>query len=116
MVYLVVEVAVAWYWGRGPSLLASLLSVLAFDFFFVQPKLTFTVTDTQFLLTFLGLLIVGTIISYLTAQVHDQLENLQQREAQTSTLYSLSRDLTTADGLEAVLQFGFRISPREERR
>jgi two-component system sensor histidine kinase KdpD len=104
MIYLAAVVVAALYWGRGPSMLASLLSVLAFDFFFVQPKLTFTVTDTQFLLTFLGLLIVGTIISNLTAQVHDQLEALQQREAQTSTLYSLSRDLTTAVGLDAVLQ------------
>jgi two-component system, OmpR family, sensor histidine kinase KdpD len=104
MVYLAAVVIAALYWGRGPSILASVLSVIAFDFFFVEPKLTFTVTDTQFLLTFIGLLVVGLIISSLTSQVHDQLEALQQREAQTSTLYSLSRDLTTAVGLDAVLQ------------
>lgn len=104
MVYLAAVVVAALYWGRGPSLLASALSVVAFDFFFVQPKLTFTVIDTQYILTFLGLLVVGTIISNLTAQVHDQLEALRQREAQTATLYSLSRDLTTAIGLDSVLQ------------
>jgi two-component system, OmpR family, sensor histidine kinase KdpD len=104
MVYLAVVVIAALYWGRGPSILASLLSVVAFDFFFIEPKLTFTVTDTQYLLTFFSLLVVGLIISSLTSQVRDQLEALQQREAQTSTLYSLSRDLTIAIGLEAVLQ------------
>src|SRR5262249_31757892 len=47
MIYLATVVVAALYLGRGPSLLASLLSVLAFDFFFVEPRLTFTVTDTQ---------------------------------------------------------------------
>ena len=36
-------------YGRGPSLLASVLSVAAFDFFFVPPYLTFAVTDAQYL-------------------------------------------------------------------
>ncbi|MDD5368930.1 MAG: sensor histidine kinase KdpD [Anaerolineaceae bacterium] len=104
MIYLAAVVVAALYLGRGPAMMASLMGVLAFDFFFIAPRLTFSVYDTQFFLTFIGLLIVGLIISSLTSQVRDQVEVLRQREARTSTLYSLSRDLTTALGLEAVLQ------------
>ena len=47
MLYLVAVVFSAIYMGRGPSILASFVSVLAFDFFFVDPRLTFTVYDSQ---------------------------------------------------------------------
>ena len=52
MIYLLVVVVAALYLGRGPAVLASVLSVLVFDFFFVSPYLTFAVADTQYLLTF----------------------------------------------------------------
>lgn len=55
MVYLAAVVIAAVFLGRGPAVLASVISVLAFDFFFVDPRFTFTVNDTQYLLTFLGL-------------------------------------------------------------
>ena len=37
MLYLLVVVLAAARFGRGPSLLAATLSVLAFDFFFIPP-------------------------------------------------------------------------------
>src|SRR6185295_14196570 len=58
MVYLLGVSFVAVRYGRGPSLLATCLSVAAFDFFFVPPYLTFAVSDTQYLLTFAVMLIV----------------------------------------------------------
>ena len=59
MVYLLGVIAVAVQFGRGPSILASVLGVLAFDFFFVPPQLTFAVTDTQYLVTFAVMLVDG---------------------------------------------------------
>ena len=51
MVYLLGVILVATRHGRGPSFLASLLSVVAFDFFFVPPYLTFAVSDAEYLIT-----------------------------------------------------------------
>ena len=76
--------------------------MLAFDFFFVPPSLTLAVSDTEYILTFFGLLSVSLVISYLTAQVREQADAAQRREAQTATLYELGHDLTAAVGLEAV--------------
>ena len=53
MLYLVAVVLSAVFLGRGPSILASVVSVLAFDYFFVDPRLSFSVNDTQYILTFI---------------------------------------------------------------
>jgi two-component system sensor histidine kinase KdpD len=104
MLFLAGVVVTAFFFGRGPSILASVLSVLAFDFFFVAPKLTFSVYDTEYILTFISLLAVGLVISSLTARVRDQVEAMRKRQERTRILYSLSRDLTTAVGMDAVLE------------
>ncbi len=104
MIYLVSVVLSAAYLGRGPSIVASFLSVLFFDFLFVPPSLTLAVADTQYLLTFAGLLGVGLVISQLTARVRDQAEAAMHREVDTSALYSLSRDLSVAADLESILR------------
>lgn len=103
MVYLLAVVIAAVYLGRGPSILVSLISVLAFDYFFVPPYFTFAVSDTEYILTFIGLLGVGLLISELTARVRDQAEAAQRREVETSMLYALSRDLSTAEGMDAII-------------
>ncbi len=104
MVYLLAVVVAAVYLGRGPAILASFLGVLAFDFFFVPPRLTFSVSDTEYILTFTGLFLVGIVISALTVQARQQADAAQRREADTAVLYALSRDLAAADGMRAVIK------------
>ena len=104
MTYLLTVVIVAVYLGRGPAILTSFLSVLVFDFCFVPPYMTFAVSDTEYLLTFLGLLGVGLVISELTARVRDQADMARRRESDTAALYGLSRDLATAAGMDDILR------------
>ncbi len=103
MIYLAAVVIAAVFLGRGPAIVTSVLSVLAFDFFFVSPRLTFVVGDTQYLLTFAGLLIVGVVISTLTARAGEQAEAAMQRETETAALYELSRDLAAALSRDDIL-------------
>ncbi len=102
MLYLASVVISGVFLGRGPSLLAAIVGVLAFDFFLVPPYLTFAVSDTQYLLTFFVLFIVSLVVSSLTARVREQAEAAIHREAQTSALYNLGRDLTSATDLDNV--------------
>ena len=60
--------------------------------------------DTQYLLTFAGLLIVGVVISTLTARAREQADAAMQRETETAALYELSRDLAAALGRDDILQ------------
>src|SRR5207244_12702261 len=72
MVYLLGVVGVATRAGRGPTALASVLSVAAFDFFFVPPYLSFAVSDTEHLITFAVMLIVALLISGLPVRLRAQ--------------------------------------------
>lgn len=108
MLYLVAVVISAVFLGRGPAILASFFSVLAFDFFFVDPRLSFSVADTQYLLTFIGLLLVGLIISNSAALLRDQVDVLRRREQQTQALNHLSRELTGAVSLDDVIEITLR--------
>jgi len=96
MTYLLAVVVIATRHGRGPSVVASVMSVAAFDFFFVPPYLTFAVADTQYLLTFAVMLVVGLVISGLTVRIRLQAEVARQREERTAALYAMSRELAEA--------------------
>ncbi|MFN8411103.1 MAG: sensor histidine kinase KdpD [Anaerolineales bacterium] len=102
MLYLVSVVISAIYLGRGPSLLAAITSVLAFDFFIIPPYFTFAVSDTQYIITFVVLFVISLVISSLTARVREQADSAILREKQTSALYNLGRDLTSATDLKHI--------------
>jgi two-component system sensor histidine kinase KdpD len=104
MVYLVGIVFAASRYGRGPSVLASILSVATFDFFFVQPHFTFAVSDTQYIFTFAIMLLVALTISTLTVQIKQQAEHAREREQRTASLYALSRDLANTRESEMLIQ------------
>lgn len=104
MVYLLGVVLVAGWYGRGPSVLASVLSVAAFDFFFVPPYLSFAVSDIQYLLTFAVMLVVALTISGLAVRTRQQAELARHQERRTAVLYALSRDLATHRGTGVLVQ------------
>jgi len=103
MPYLAVVLIVALYLGRAPAVLSAVLGVLAFDFFLVPPYLTLAVSDTQYVLTFLGLFVLGLVVSGLAARARDQALAATRREAQTVALYDLSRALTSATDLPGIV-------------
>jgi len=98
MMYLIAVIAVAVRGGRGPSMLASVLSVAAFDFFFVPPYFSFAVSDIQYLLTFAVMLVVALVISNLAVRLGRQAELARHRERRTGVLYTMSRDLAMHRG------------------
>ncbi len=108
MVYLLGVAFVATRHGRRPSALAALLSVAAFDFFFVPPYMTFAVSDSQYIVTFAVMLLVGVLISTLAVRVRSQADAARQRERRTQILYAVSRDLAGATTAEEVARFASR--------
>jgi two-component system, OmpR family, sensor histidine kinase KdpD len=85
--------------GRGPATLASVLSVLAFNFFFTEPRFSLSVNDPTYLLTFSVMLSVGLIVGTLAARTREQARAAWNRERQTAALYALSRELAAAQGI-----------------
>ncbi|MDR3578935.1 MAG: sensor histidine kinase KdpD [Oryzomonas sp.] len=104
MFYLLAVVVAAVRLGRKQAVLTSFLGVLAFDFFFVPPRLTLAVADPQYLITFIALFTVGVVISTLVARSRERAEAMRTRELQTASLYYLSRDLAAAVDIGAVIK------------
>ncbi|HEV8106920.1 MAG TPA: DUF4118 domain-containing protein [Burkholderiales bacterium] len=102
MVYLLAVVVIALRFTRAPTIFTSVLSVAAFDYFFVPPSGAFSVDDPQYLVTFAMMLGVGVVISQLTTSVRARAQ-AQARlalEAETerirnALLSSISHDLRT---------------------
>jgi two-component system sensor histidine kinase KdpD len=93
MVYLLGIVFTAGRAGKVPFWSATLLSILAFDFFFVSPRYSFYVSSPGYFVTFAVMLIVALVVSTLTLKVRDQADTVKQRERRTAALYGLSRKL-----------------------
>jgi len=103
LVYLLGVVAVAARSGPGPSILACVLSVAAFDFFLVPPLYTFAVAEAQDLLTFGVMFVVALVISGLTVRIRWLADSARRRESRTAALYAMSRDLAGAREVSAIL-------------
>jgi two-component system sensor histidine kinase KdpD len=108
MIYLVGVVFASLWCGRGPAMLASLLSVAAFDFFFVPPFITFVVDDTQYIVTFAVMLMVAVTISTLTGRIKEQAEIARERERRTAQLYAMSRAFANSRDTETLMRIAAR--------
>lgn len=96
MLFLLGVVGVALRFGRGPSALAALLNVAAFDYFFVPPRLSFAVSDVQYVLTFAIMLGVGLLVGQLTAGLRFAAGVSTSRERRARSLFELTRELSAA--------------------
>ena len=103
MLYILVVVLTAVKWGKWPSLVASVLSVLIFDIFFVTPYYTLKVNDPEFIIAFVTLFSVGIVTSTLALKSKQQAETAIKREAQTLLLYNLSKDIGNINEIELLL-------------
>ena len=113
MVFLLAVVGVAVRFGRGPAVLASLLTVGMFDFFYVPPRFSFSVTDAQYLLTFAVMLVVALVIGQLTAGLKFQARVARLREERVRAMYAMSRDLSGALMPEQIAEIGARFMKSE---
>jgi two-component system sensor histidine kinase KdpD len=97
----VVVVAARYRWGS--ALLASLLSIAAFDFLFVPPYYTSEVHDVAYLLTFAIMLVVALTMSRLTGVIREHAIEAEVRERQGSAVVALDADLAGATSHGEVL-------------
>ncbi|NMM08996.1 MAG: DUF4118 domain-containing protein [Polaromonas sp.] len=106
MLFLLGTVLVAMKLGRGPAALAAFLNVAAFDYFFVPPRMSFAVSDVQYLVTFGVMLAVGLLTGQLTAGLRFQARISSSRERRAQSLFELSRELSAALLSSQVMELG----------
>ena len=72
LLYLLAVALVAALGGRGPAVLASVVAVACFDFFFVEPRWSLSVADADYLLTFAVMLLVALLVAQLPNAYRDK--------------------------------------------
>jgi len=103
LVFLMAVLAASVRGGLGAGLFASILGALAFNFFFLEPRYTFTVRDPESLVALFFYFGVALVASNLTAAVHRQAAAARQRARMTEDLYLFSRKLAGTGTLDDVL-------------
>src|SRR5499427_3618434 len=103
LVFLTAVVGVAVRYGLLPSLVASVAASLCYNFFFLPPIYTFTITDPTNVVAFFFFIVMAVIVSNVAARVRTQAVAAMSRARTTESLYLFSRKLAGAGTLDDVL-------------
>ena len=103
LVFLTAVVSVAVRYGLWPSLLASVVASLCYNFFFLPPIYTFTITDPTNVAAFFFFMLIAILVSNVAARVRTQAVSAIGRVRTTESLYAFSRKLAGTATLDDVL-------------
>lgn len=104
MIFLLVVLGVAIWFGSGPAMASSFFLVAVFDYFFVPPRFSFTVSDVQYLITFSVMLAVALVTGQLAAALRHQVKASLAREGRTRALFETAKALSAAFATEQIAE------------
>ncbi len=109
MLYLLAVLATAAAFGVGPAILASIASFLAFNFFFLQPRHTFTVSNDEEWVALALLLVTGVVTGQLAGSLSDRARDAERREREAVVLYDIVRLMSEPDLARALTAIAERV-------
>ncbi len=95
---------IAIYVGRGPALLAAVLSALSWNFLFITPRLTLEISKVEDSILFVLYFAIAIFTGNLTARLRTQERLARNNADRTIALYALARDIARAVNMNDVLQ------------
>uniref|UniRef100_I2Q6V9 histidine kinase n=1 Tax=Desulfovibrio sp. U5L TaxID=596152 RepID=I2Q6V9_9BACT len=103
MVYMLGVMVVAIWLHRGAAIFTSVMSVVAFDFFFVPPRFSFAVSDVRHLITFMVMFLVAMVLSSMAGKLKRQADTAVSAGRQSAALAALARELVATRGMDNLL-------------
>ena len=92
------------FFRRGPIILASAVSAVAWDFFFIPPQYTLKITEPEDLLAFFMFFMVALITGTLTSKIRKQERLTREREEKTNALFRLTNQLAVAENSKKIIE------------
>jgi two-component system sensor histidine kinase KdpD len=108
MIYLLGATLAGLRLGRGPAALCAAANVVCFDFFFVPPRYSFYISESQYLVTMGAMLCIALVIANLMVSVRQQTDAACAREHRTALLYAMSRELVIAADIKEIVRIASR--------
>ncbi len=100
MVYLLAVIALSLRVGRGPVMVAGVVSALTWNFLFIPPLFTFVIGKFEDGVMFGTYFVVALIAGHLTARIRAQERNERLREERATALFHLTQALSAARTLD----------------
>lgn len=103
-ILLFVVAILAVFLGIGPVLLASTMSAVAWNYFFIPPFRTFHIERTEDRLMFISFFIIALLNGILTNRIRRQERLVRAREDETNALFQLTGELSRTRGINGVMK------------
>lgn len=103
LVYLLPVLISAMWWGRMVSYFTTIVSILAFEYYFIQPTYTFMVEDIRYLWSFAIFFAVASIVGKRTEKLRNEIASTASREHAVNSLYQFSKEITALDNADALI-------------
>lgn len=103
LLYVLLVVVTATRSGRGPAVVTAIFGSVLFAYVFVPPHFSLAITETQYLLTAIIMLVVALMVGHITSKLKQHADFTERKSMQSKTLYEFSQALSGAQTSEAVL-------------
>lgn len=99
-VLLIARFTRGYLWG----IIASVASILLFNWFFTEPYYTLKVNDMTYIITFAIMALTAILTSALTTKAKQSAEEARERENEAGALYRMTNHLTDAEDVDAIAE------------
>ncbi len=103
LIDLLAVLLIAFYLGRGPALLAALVSAVSWNFLFIRPHFTFAIATLEDIILFLLYFVIALFAGTLTARLRTRERQAQYNADRMTALYTLAHETATAVDMDDVL-------------
>lgn len=103
VLYMLAVVFSAVRWGPWAVTINAIASALLFDYFFARPLQSFAIGNVWYLITLIGLLTVGLIVSTLMVATREEARAARRMEMSVSALYSFTQSLASGNEVDQIL-------------
>lgn len=104
LMYLVPVLVSAMWWGRIASYYTTVLSILAFEYYFIVPTHTFMIEDIRYLWSFVIFFAVSFAVGKRTEKLRSEIILTSNREQAVNRLYQFSKEITALDNKEEIVR------------
>lgn len=102
LLYVLSVVLTATRSGRGPAVVNAIVATVIFAYVFVPPHFSLAITESQYLLTAVIMLVVALMVSHITSKLKQHVDFAERKSLQSKTLYAFSQALSGARTTQSV--------------
>ncbi len=103
LTFLIGVLIVSANWGLRPAVFMALLATLAFNYYFLPPVRTLTISDPQNWIALFAFLVTAIIASQLAERARREAQGANERRGEAERLYKFSQQLLSSDNVVELL-------------